>query len=313
MKQNILITGCAGFIGSHAVDDFLNKGYRVTGVDCFTYAAKESNISHNYDNKNFNMHTTDICDTEEIFKICNENSINSIINFAAETHVDNLIDSCDAFINSNITGVKSLLDVCRRTGIFLLHVSTDEVYGSTLDGSFDEKSKLNPQNPYSATKAAAEHLVRSYSNTYGVKYNMVRPSNNFGPRQHSEKFIPTILRSIGENKKIPIYGNGENIRDWLYVKENVRAIRYIFENATRNETFNITAKTEMKNIDLVKKILEKRELSFSDCVSFVEDRKGHDFRYSITNDKLTNLGFKFNNDMFEEYLVETIRSREEDF
>ena len=199
--MNLLITGCAGFIGSHAVDHFLDVGHNVVGVDCFTYAASLDNLKSALADKNFTLYETDICDTNKIIEYCADHKIDWIVNFAAETHVDNSIESCEKFIHSNIVGVQSLLECCRELGIKLFHISTDEVYGSIKSGSFSENDKLNPKNPYSATKAAAEHLVQSYENTYGVEFIIVRPSNNFGPRQNKEKFIPTILTSLVNKQK----------------------------------------------------------------------------------------------------------------
>jgi dTDP-glucose 4,6-dehydratase len=302
---NILVTGCAGFIGSHAVDIFLDSKYNVVGVDCLTYAANIDNLSEAFNNKNFQFYKEDIVNLDRIIHYTNTHNIDWIINFAAETHVDNSILSCDSFIHSNIKGVKSLLECCRKTGSKLLHISTDEVYGSIRSGSFKESDPLCPKNPYSATKAAAEHLVTAYQNTYGVEFLMVRPSNNFGPRQNKEKFIPTILDSILNNQKIPLYGDGKNIRDWLFVKDNVNSIKFILENSKTNQIFNITTKDEKENIEVIKSILKNFNLRFKDAVDFVPDRLGHDFRYSIDNDKLKSIGCDILSN-FENNLLETI-------
>ena len=220
--MSILVTGCAGFIGSHAVDHFLDSGDKVVGIDSMTYASNIENLKSAFKKSDFVFYEKDIVDTFDITNICKNHNIKWIFNFAAETHVDNSIDSCDAFIHSNIIGVKSLLECCKETGASLFHISTDEVYGSTSGKPFKESDTLSPKNPYSATKAAAEHIIEAYSNTYGVNFITVRMSNNFGPRQHGEKFIPTIIRSLSNNKKIPIYGNGKNVREWLYVKDCVK-------------------------------------------------------------------------------------------
>lgn len=299
----ILVTGCAGFIGSHAVECFLEKDYQVVGVDCLTYAGKLTNMSNFLDQICF--YQTDICEKTKIENIVNEHAIKWIVNFAAETHVDNSILGCDSFIHSNIIGVKSLLEVCRKTGAKLLQVSTDEVYGSTLRDSFDEDSPLAPANPYSATKAAAEHLIRAYGNTHSVEHLIVRPSNNFGPRQDNEKFIPTILRGIDDGDKIPLYGDGKNVRDWLYVKETARAIEFIIKHSPTGMTYNISSKQEIANIDLLKKICDIKNISFNDSYVFVDDRPGHDFRYSITSTKIKELGYKFDMN-WEKSLKETI-------
>ena len=229
--MKIMITGCAGFIGSHATEEFLKAGYDIVGVDALTYAGSTENMSGFIDDIMF-VHA-DICDDKKIRSLVKDEGIEYIVNFAAETHVDNSIDSCKNFIKSNVDGVRSLLDACRDFGCSLLHVSTDEVYGSAMDGSFTEDDILSPRNPYSATKAAAEHLITSYANTYKTDYKMVRMSNNFGPRQHSEKLIPTILKSLSLGKKIPIYGDGSNIRDWFYVKDCVKMVRGILEKGEK--------------------------------------------------------------------------------
>jgi len=303
--MNVLITGCAGFIGSHAVDHFLSEGYSVIGVDCLTYAGDMKNLKLALESEKFSFFKDDICNTSNIIELCENYNIKWIINFAAETHVDNSIDSCTGFIHSNIAGVHSLLECCRLTKTMLFHISTDEVYGSIKLGSFNENSKLNPRNPYSATKAAAEHIITSYHNTHDINFLMARPSNNFGPRQHREKFIPTILRSIKAGKRIPVYGDGKNIRDWLYVKDNVAAIQFILENSKLNETFNITLGDERSNIETVEIILDVMKKEFKESVEFVPDRLGHDFRYSIDNSKLASLGFSRRTN-FRDQIEETI-------
>ena len=290
--MNVLITGVAGFIGSHAADAFLlDNAYSVIGVDKFTYAAKEENIFEAKKSKLFKLYKEDICNLKSIKRICEHEKIEWIINFAAETHVDNSIESSEDFLQTNINGVVSLLEVCRLLEINLLHISTDEVYGSKLSGSFKEDDKLDPRNPYSATKASAEHLIKSYENTHGVKNIIVRPSNNFGPRQHSEKFLPTILTSIKNREQIPIYGKGRQIREWLYVKDSVKAIKFILENGSLGEIYNITSNNEMENLNFVNKVYNVFDPDTEKKVKFVKDRPGHDFRYSISNKKLTDLGF----------------------
>ena len=286
--MNILVTGCAGFIGSHFVDEALECKNSVIGVDILTYAGKLANMSSFQDKIHF--HETDICDTKKILNITIVNDIEWIINFAAETHVDNSIDSCDEFIRTNIFGVKSLLEVCRETGCKLMQISTDEVYGSATEGSFVETDRLNPKNPYSATKAAAEHLVTSYSNTFGTKYRMVRMSNNFGPRQHHEKLIPTIISCIIQGNDIPIYGDGKNVRDWFYVKDCVRMIHTILEQGEDNNTYNLTHNNEFNNLEIVNKLCNIMGVNSSDKIKFVDDRPGHDRRYSINNEKSKKIG-----------------------
>lgn len=293
MSVNVLITGAAGFIGSHAAEEFLTKGYNVVGVDKFTYAAKENNVEVCRKSKKFKLYRKDICDYESMLQICKKEKIDWIINFAAETHVDNSIKNSSEFLKTNIYGTMTLLEVCKVLKVKMFHISTDEVYGSRTSGSFLETDKLDPRNPYSATKASAEHMIKSYENTHGVESIIVRPSNNFGPRQHSEKFLPTILNAFRYQSKIPVYGSGKQVREWLYVKDNTRAIRYLLERGSLGEIYNITSNTEMENLDFINKVYDvfdpaaKTKVEFN----FVDDRPGHDFRYSISNRKLLDLGF----------------------
>ena len=303
--KNILVTGCAGFIGSHTVDALLAVGHNIVGVDCLTYAASKENMNSFINEIEF--YEVDIVNKEKMSRIVEKHNIDWIINFAAETHVDNSINSAAPFLHSNINGVYSLLEVCRQFDCRFFQISTDEVYGSTRDGSFVETDKLNPRNPYAATKAAAEHLVTSFFNTYGLEYKIVRMSNNFGPRQHREKFIPTILRSLKNNQKIPIYGDGKNIRDWFYVKDCAKSIVEVLNNGKINEAYNLSLQNEMENIEIVGLILDVLELPFEENTTFVEDRLGHDFRYSIDNKKLLNLK-KQKPTNFKQCLLETIRS-----
>jgi len=303
--MNILVTGCAGFIGSHAVEYFLLKNYNVAGLDNLTYAANVKNMNSFIDKIKFFKH--DVCDTGAIKKIVIDNNIAWIINFAAETHVDNSIKSCDSFISSNITGVKSLLDVCRSTGCKFFQISTDEVYGSSRFDSFDENDKLSPRNPYSATKAAAEHFVFSYQNTYKVNFLMVRMSNNFGPRQHNEKFLPTIIKSLANGKKIPVYGDGKNIRDWLYVKDCVKLIEVILAQGSLNEVYNLTYNNEMENLEIISRVCDIMKKNVNDSIKFILDRPGHDFRYSISRNKLDSFDIEPQTN-FQKALLETAES-----
>ena len=285
MKKNkILMTGCAGFIGGHALEWFLKRGCEVIGVDKMTYA---SNCSALKSHPKFKFYQADVCQTSTIKRIAKENNVNCIVHFAAESHVDNSILGNNCFIDTNITGTKSLMEVCKDLEINMCHISTDEVYGPISSGSFSEEDKLSPQNFYSATKAAAEHIVCAYSNTFDIDYVMIRMSNNYGPRQNKEKFIPTILNSIKKGIKIPLYGDGQNIRDWIYVKDSVRVIYNILQSANFNkEVYNVTFKDERNNVDVISEILNYFNLTLEDSVEFVKDRLGHDSRYSITNDKM---------------------------
>ena len=303
--MNVLITGCAGFIGSHAVEEFLFQGHKVVGVDAMTYAADKNNMASFINNIDF-FHA-DICNTDLMRRLVDQYKIDWIINFAAESHVDNSIKDCEQFIRSNILGVNSLLNVCKELNCKMLHISTDEVYGSIKEGSFTENDILNPKNPYSATKASAEHLVKSYSNTYGVEQIIVRMSNNFGPRQHKEKLVPTILSTLLSGKKIPVYGDGKNIRDWFYVKDSVKMVYRVFDKGKFGEVYNLTHCNEMTNLEIINTICEICGKKPEESIKFVSDRLGHDFRYSISNDKIKSLGIKEPTEFFEA-IKQTINS-----
>ncbi len=300
-----MITGCAGFIGSHVTEEFLNAGHIVHGVDKITYAGKKENMDSFIDNRNFSFSPGCITMSSHMKLLMEEHKIDWVIHLAAETHVDNSIKDSDVFMKTNILGTKALLDACRETDTRILHFSTDEVYGSAMNRSFTERSKFDPRNPYSASKAAAEHLVTSYANTYGLEYLMVRPSNNYGPRQHSEKFLPTILRKIAAGEKVPVYGDGQQEREWMYVKDTAKAVRFILENSKLNETYNVSTRFHLKNIEVVKKVCELLDKNPEDCIEFVEDRAGHDFKYSINPSKMNRLGYFIESD-FDTNLEEMV-------
>jgi len=303
--NNFLVTGCAGFIGSHAVDLLLSHGHKVCGVDKLTYAGNIDNLDTSLANENFTFYQSDICDRSYIEKLINTYKTDCIINFAAESHVDNSIKGSDSFIFSNIIGVKELLEICKNRDIKFCQISTDEVYGSITTGSFSESDVLSPKNYYSATKAAAEHIVTAYHNTFNIDYLIVRMSNNYGPRQHGEKFLPTIVNSINNNKRIPLYGKGDNIRDWIYVKDSVRIIYNLIMREIYNDIYNISFNDERKNIDVIRAVLEYLNLDFDSSVEFVDDRLGHDFRYSIDNNKMSSL-VRFKPTSFQDGLEQTI-------
>ena len=303
--NNFLVTGCAGFIGSHAVDLLLSHGHKVCGVDKLTYAGNIDNLDTSLANENFTFYQSDICDRSYIEKLINTYKTDCIINFAAESHVDNSIKGSDSFIFSNIIGVKELLEICKNRDIKFCQISTDEVYGSITTGSFSESDVLSPKNYYSATKAAAEHIVTAYHNTFNIDYLIVRMSNNYGPRQHGEKFLPTIVNSINNNKRIPLYGKGDNIRDWIYVKDSVRIIYNLIMRERYNDIYNISFNDERKNIDVIRAVLEYLNLDFDSSVEFVDDRLGHDFRYSIDNNKMSSL-VRFKPTSFQDGLEQTI-------
>ena len=300
--KNILITGGAGFIGSHVVKRFVNKypNYNIYNVDNLTYAGNLSNLKDLEDKKNYFFFKIDIKNHNEILKLFVDKKITDVIHLAAESHVDKSIENSFEFANTNVLGTLSLLeaskiswDLSSKNNIFY-HISTDEVYGSLgLEGSFTEYSKYDPNSPYSASKASSDHFVRAYHKTYGVPILISNCSNNYGPNQHAEKMIPNIINSLLKQIKIPIYGDGKNIRDWLYVDDHCDAIELIFNNGNCGETYNIGANYEISNIDLANiiiKIFDEIKLNNSGTsnklIEFVSDRPGHDFRYAIDFSKI---------------------------
>lgn len=303
--MSVLITGIAGFIGSHTVDYFLSQNREVVGCDSLTYAASREEF------KKFGSiiptYESDINDTQKVSKIVKDHNVDTILNFAAETHVDNSIRDVGPFLHSNISGVISLLNVVRENGIKMIHVSTDEVYGPAVGGvTFFENDALSPMNPYAASKASADLFISSFKNTYDVNVGIIRPCNNFGPRQHREKFIPTILSALRSGRKIPMYGNGKQIREWMFVKDTARIIHDIMHKTTSFDTLNISTQHEMENINLVRQICHVTGNSFDKVVEFVPDRPGHDVRYSISNEKISKIiSLKFTD--FSDAINETIQ------
>ena len=300
--KNILITGGAGFIGSHVVKRFVNKypNYNIYNVDNLTYAGNLSNLKDLEDKKNYFFFKIDIKNHNEILKLFIDKKITDVIHLAAESHVDKSIENSFEFAETNVLGTLSLLeaskiswDLSSKNNIFY-HISTDEVYGSLgLEGSFNEYSKYDPNSPYSASKASSDHFVRAYHKTYGVPILISNCSNNYGPNQHAEKMIPNIINSLLKQIKIPIYGDGKNIRDWLYVDDHCDAIELIFNNGNCGETYNIGGNYEISNIDLANiiiKVFDEIKLNNSGTsnklIEFVSDRPGHDFRYSIDFSKI---------------------------
>ncbi len=297
-QKKILITGESGFIGSHLTILFTNKypNHEIHGLDNLTYASNRDYTKHLAKKRNYQFHKIDICNRQEIINLFEKHKFTDVIHLAAESHVDNSIENPLLFIQTNIVGTLNLLDAFRQysSGRFH-HISTDEVYGDLDIGDplFDENSPYNPSSPYSASKASSDHLVRAYHRTYNVDVVITNCSNNYGPHQHIEKFIPTIINSIVKNQKIPIYGSGENIRDWLYVEDHTNALDYVFHKGKNGETYNIGSNNEISNINLVHLIcdmcLEKKiHNNPIDLISFVSDRLGHDKRYAINSNKLQN-------------------------
>ena len=297
--KKMLITGGSGFIGSNFIHYILSKynDYQVINLDKLTYAANLDNLKDIEDNKNYRFIHGDIADQEFIFKLFENEKFDIVINFAAESHVDNSILNPQIFTITNILGTQVLLDACRKYNIKRFHqISTDEVYGELpLDDKsilFTEKTPLNPSSPYSASKASADMLVKSYYRTYSLPITISRCSNNYGPYQHLEKLIPLMISKAINNDNLPVYGNGLNVRDWLHVYDHCTAIDLIIHEGKIGEIYNIGGNNEKSNIDVVKIIL--KELGKSEkLIKYVNDRPGHDLRYAIDSTKIkTTLNWK---------------------
>ena len=300
--KNILITGGAGFIGSHLVRLLVNKypDYRIVNMDKLTYAGNLANLKDIDRKNNYEFVKCDICDFEKVKEVFLKYNIDNVIHLAAESHVDRSIKDPFSFAQTNVMGTLSLLQVAKNywnkdyDNKLFYHVSTDEVYGSLgKDGFFTETTPYNPHSPYSASKASSDHFVRSYHDTYGFPIVISNCSNNYGPFQFPEKLIPLFINNICNNKPLPVYGNGENIRDWLFVEDHVRAIDMIFHKGKNGGTYNVGGSNEWKNIDLIKKIintvdkfLDRKEGYSNKLITYVNDRAGHDFRYAIDSAKL---------------------------
>ncbi len=298
--MSILVFGGSGFIGSRFIRRWNNhSSSAIINIDKLTYASDQSNLNFLTKDKNYFFYNEDINNKNNIREIINKHKPNLFINFAAETHVDNSIESSYEFIKTNVLGVQTLLDLFREyhhlhsneLNFKFIQISTDEVYGDLQDNDdpFTENTKYSPNNPYSASKAAGDHLVFSYINTYRLPLIVTNCSNNYGPNQHREKLIPKVIYNALNNKNIPVYGKGDNIRDWIYVDDHCDALIEIIKSTTEHSHFNIGGEHELKNIDLIHQIcdaLSKKMNSISDyksLIRFVDDRPGHDYRYAINN------------------------------
>ncbi len=350
MKRSILITGGAGFIGSHVVRLFVTKypDYRIVNLDKLTYAGNLANLCDIEQRPNYRFVKGDICDFEAVEALLRQEEIDGIIHLAAESHVDRSIRDPFTFARTNVMGTLSLLEAARRywesrpegfTGKLFYHISTDEVYGAleltrpegveppfTTTASstqhhlaygeefFRETTRYNPHSPYSASKASSDHFVRAYHDTYGMPTLVTNCSNNYGPYQFPEKLIPLFINNIRHRKPLPVYGRGENVRDWLYVEDHARAIDVIFHHGRAAETYNIGGFNEWKNIDLIRvvirtvdRLLGRREEEDMGLITFVTDRPGHDMRYAIDSSKLQReLGWEPSL-QFEEGIEKTVR------
>lgn len=347
MKRNILITGGAGFIGSHVVRRFVNKypDYRIVNLDKLTYAGNLANLKDAEDRPNYVFERVDICDFDRVREIMRKYSIDGVIHLAAESHVDRSIKDPFTFARTNVLGTLSLLQAAREywdgawDGKLFYHISTDEVYGAleltnpegvkppfttTASSSehhlaygrdfFYEDTKYNPHSPYSASKASSDHFVRAFHDTYGMPTIVTNCSNNYGPYQFPEKLIPLFINNIRHGRLLPVYGKGENVRDWLYVEDHARAIDLIFHKGRVADTYNIGGFNEWKNIDLIKviiktvdRLLGNPEGTSEHLITYVTDRAGHDLRYAIDSSKLQReLGWEPSL-QFEEGIEKTVR------
>ena len=304
-SSNLLVTGGAGFIGSNFISYLLDKyeNINIVNLDLLTYAGSMKNMKSFYSNSNYKFIEGDICDQKIVVDIFKKYNIDGVINFAAESHVDNSIENPNIFIKSNINGVFNLLNIAYSFWMLkpfkakekykqarFHQISTDEVYGSIEEGSFNEQSKYAPNSPYSASKASADMLVRSFNKTFGLNTTISISSNNFGSNQNNEKFIPKVIHSLINNISIPIYGDGLNIRDWIFVEDHCKAIDLVYNHGEEGEVYNVAGKNEFTNLELVDMIYNilKKQYKISKKIEYVSDRYGHDRRYSICIDKIIN-------------------------
>ena len=309
--MKLLITGGAGFIGANYVRHVLSSrpDINVINLDKLTYAGNLENLSDVESLDRYTFIKADICDKKTIEGL----EFDAIVNFAAESHVDRSILDAQPFLQTNITGTYNLIEIARERDCVFLHVSTDEVYGSIEEGFFYEDSPLRPNSPYAASKASSDLLVRAYIKTHNIKGMITRCSNNYGPFQFPEKLIPLVIINAINKKSIPVYGDGLNVRDWIYVKDHCRAIDAVLHKGERGEVYNVGSKNERTNIDIVKLILHKvavkincDESELMDLITFVEDRKGHDRRYAIDPEKIERgTGWRPETD-FDDGISETI-------
>ena len=304
--MELLVTGGYGFIGSNFILKLLENHteFKIKNIDAELNGSNPKNLSKIENNKNYEFVKGDITDYELMKKLICE--CDTVINFAAESFVDRSINNASPFLVSNILGTHTILDIITKQKKRMIQISTDEVFGSLVKGTANEQSKFNPSSPYAATKAAAELLINSYSVTYGSDVIITRCTNNYGPRQFAEKLIPKTIILANQNTKIPIYGKGKNIRDWISVDDHCDAVLSALLNGVTGESYNISANNEIDNITIVRKILEIMNKS-EDLIEFVEDRPGHDFRYSMDSTKISNkLGWKVKSS-FDEGLEKTVR------
>ena len=301
--DRVLVTGGAGFIGSNFIRHLLNEtDCKVINLDKLTYAGNLRNIRDLRPEKRHKFVKGNIRNRKLVDSLVGK--VDSVVNFAAESHVDRSIETPQVFVETNVLGTQVLLDACRRFRVPFQQISTDEVYGSRAEGSLTETDLLNPSSPYSASKAAADLLVNAYHVTYGLEVTVTRSTNNYGPNQHPEKLIPRLITNALLGKRLPLYGSGKNVRDWIFVEDNCRAIQFVLEKGERGQIYNIAGGNERKNVDIAREILRRLSLPET-MIEFVGDRPGHDYRYSLDCAKIHRLGWKPRVD-FEQGLQKTI-------
>ena len=293
--KNIIVTGGLGFIGSNLTELLINKNFKVINIDKINYSSNFYNTKDFFNNKNYKFIKCDLNNRSKLRKIINEYKPFGIFNLAAETHVDRSIEGPDTFIKSNIIGVFNLLEVFRdyskkKTNTRLIHISTDEVYGDILKGRSSEDYPYRPSSPYAASKASSDHLVSSYVRTYGIPAIVTNCSNNYGPKQHPEKLIPKLIYNILNNKSLPIYGNGKNSREWIYVEDHCDALFKVFQKGKVGEFYNIGSNKNLNNLEICSYLIEiakqKIKVGPNVKIKFVKDRPGHDVRYALNSKKI---------------------------
>ena len=306
--MKILVTGGAGFAGSNFIRLILKKypNYQVVNLDKLTYAGNLENLKDIEGNSNYQFVKGDIADQRTVFKICRNGRIDAIVNYAAETHVDRSILDPDAFVKTDVIGTYNLLEAVKQFAIGkMVQISTDEVFGSIEKGKFNENSPLEPNSPYSASKASGDLLCRAYSKTYSIPVIVTHSCNFYGPYQYPEKLIPLFITNLLEGKKVPVYGHGQNIREWIYVLDHCWAIDFLLHKGVLGEVYNIGSGIERKNVDITNLILKEISLG-KEMIEYVKDRPGHDWRYAVDFSKLKKLGWKPEYS-FDEAIHETIR------
>ena len=315
-KMNILVTGGCGFIGSNFIECIINKKNvnKIVNVDCLSYAASLDNTQGFSNHSKYLLEEYNLCDYNKTYDTFYKHDITHVVHLAAESHVDNSIKGSRKFVESNIVGTHALLEAAKKFDVRFHHVSTDEVYGEADDGErFSEKTPYNPRNPYSATKASSDFLVKSYVNTHGVEATISNCSNNYGPHQHEEKLIPTIIKKLLSDELVPVYGEGTNVRDWIYVKDHCNAIWEVLTKGKIGETYLVGANCEKSNLQVVMRICEALGKNYASSIEFVKDRAGHDYRYAINPSKMEKeLSWKAKID-FNEGLSFTLKYYSEKF